>query len=133
MDEKRHEVHQAEAEQYRPSTNREEWLAEGWATTATPTTASRRLDTILSIRFDPDDSQLLRKASRLSGHTRSEFVRRAVINAAQAQIAQVKPARVVVNSITSEHSEIRTRSTARSNSEYPNPVRFGHSKVLVAG
>ncbi len=133
MAKNRHEGHLTEEERYRPSTNREDWVAEGWETTSTPTTASRRLDTVLSIRFDPADSQLLRKASRLSGHTRSEFVRRAVVGAAHAKIAETKPARVVVNSITSEHSEIRTRSTARSNSEDPNPVRFGHGKVLVAG
>ncbi len=86
MAENRQKVRTTEAEQYSPTTNRDEWFAEGWDTTSTPTAASRRLDTILSIRFDPDDAQLLRTATRLSGSTRSEFVRKAVINAARAEV-----------------------------------------------
>lgn len=82
----RQKRHQTEAEQYRPSMSREEWVAEGWEARSIPATASRRLDTMLSIRFDPDESQLLREASRLSGHPRSEFVRRAAINAAREAV-----------------------------------------------
>lgn len=82
----RQKRHQTEAEQYRPSMSREEWVAEGWEARSIPAAASRRLDTILSILFDPDDAQLLRTATRLSGSTQSEFVRRAAINAAREAV-----------------------------------------------
>jgi hypothetical protein len=44
------------------------------------------LEATISIRFDPDGARLLRRAARLRGVTKSEFVRQATLQAAQKTV-----------------------------------------------
>lgn len=69
-----------------PARSRAEWEAQGWASEPEPLTAAPRLEAAISIRFDPDGAALLRRAARLSGLTRSEFVRRSTLEAAKKKI-----------------------------------------------
>src|SRR5581483_711075 len=75
----------------RPSRNEHDWEAQKWANQAEPIEAAPRLETTISVRFDPDAARLLRRAARLSGLTKSEFVRRATIAAAKHKIAETPP------------------------------------------
>lgn len=69
-----------------PSRAEADWQAQGWAERSVPLTAAPRLETTISVRFEPDDALLLRRAARMSGVTKSEFVRRATIDAAKKKI-----------------------------------------------
>lgn len=71
-----------------PARTRADWEAQGWATEAEPLTAAPRLETTVSIRFDPASATLLRRAARLKGLTRSQFVRQATLREAQQTIAE---------------------------------------------
>ncbi|MGH2618130.1 MAG: DUF6290 family protein [Thermomicrobiales bacterium] len=69
-----------------PAQTQADWDAQGWATKSEPVTAASRLATTISIRFDSDSALLLRRAARLKGVTKSEFVRQATLEAAQETI-----------------------------------------------
>lgn len=69
-----------------PARSQAEWEAQGWASDSEPLTAAPRLEATISIRFDPDGANLLRRAARMSGLTRSEFVRRSTLAAAKKKI-----------------------------------------------
>jgi hypothetical protein len=66
-----------------PARTRAEWEAQGWALQSDAVTAAPRLEATISIRFDPDGAALLRKAARLKGMTKSEFVRQAAVQEAR--------------------------------------------------
>lgn len=72
---------------FAPARSQAEWDAQGWTTESEPLTAVARLETTVSIRFDPDSARLLRTAVRLTGMTQSAFIRRATISAAEHTIA----------------------------------------------
>jgi hypothetical protein len=72
---------------FAPARSREEWEAQGWASESGPVGVAPRLEATISIRFDPDGALQLRRAARLKGMTKSEFVRQATLQAAQKAIA----------------------------------------------
>lgn len=67
---------------FKPIESDEEWEEQGWATEPEPLTAAPRLGMRISIRLDPDESDLVRRAAQLSGVNWVEFVRRAALAAA---------------------------------------------------
>jgi hypothetical protein len=69
-----------------PARTRADWEAQGWATESEPLSAAPRLETTISIRFDPESAELLRRAARLKGQTKSQFVRHATVQAARKTI-----------------------------------------------
>ena len=73
-----------------PARTREEWEAQGWAPHSEPLMVASRLETTLSIRFEPDEALLLRKAARWKGLTRTQFVRQATLEEAQRAIEELQ-------------------------------------------
>ena len=84
-----------ETDRFEPITNDAEWKAKGWATEPEPMTAAPKLEASVAIRLGPDDAALVRRAARLSGLTRSEFVRRAAVRAAAGVIERAEAANAV--------------------------------------
>jgi uncharacterized protein (DUF1778 family) len=73
-----------------PSQTLGEWEAQGWASESVPMTAAPRLETTISIRFDPESATLLRRAARLQGLTKSQFVRQATLQEARKTIDEAR-------------------------------------------
>jgi hypothetical protein len=73
---------------FTPIMSEEEWDEKGWARESEPLAVSPQLETIVSIKLDPADALLVRRAARLLGVTWSEFVRRAAIEAAAEAVRQ---------------------------------------------
>jgi hypothetical protein len=73
-----------------PAHSDADWETQGWGTESVPTTAATRLQSTISVRFDPDGAQELRRAARLRGITQSEFVRQATLDEARRTIAQAQ-------------------------------------------
>ena len=82
-------------DRFEPITNDAEWQAKGWSTEPEPMTAARQLEASVAIRLGPDDAELVRRAARLSGLTRSEFVRRAAVRAAADVVERTEAANAV--------------------------------------
>lgn len=95
-----------------PARSRADWDAQGWSSESEPLTAAPRLESTISIRFDPDSALLLRRAARLSGHTKSEFVRRATMREAEAVVQRMQSP-ITVQSVTKPPA-ITTGSSART-------------------
>lgn len=64
---------------FKPIESDEERDESSWATEPEPLTAAPRLGMRISIRLDPDESALVRRAALLSGVNWVEFVRRAAL------------------------------------------------------
>lgn len=71
-----------------PARTRADWEAQGWASESEPLAAAPRLETSVSIRFDPESAILLRRAARLKGLTKSQFVRHATLQEARQTIEE---------------------------------------------
>lgn len=71
-----------EENRFKPIHSDAEWEEQGWATEPEPLTAAPRLGARISIQLDPDGYELVRRAAKLSGVNRVEFVRRAALAAA---------------------------------------------------
>ena len=69
-----------------PAQSDADWEAQGWAPAPDRLIAAPRLETTISIRFDPDSALLLRRAARLKGLTKSQFVREATLQEARKTI-----------------------------------------------
>lgn len=67
---------------FTPIISEAEWDEKGWARESEPLTASPQLGAMISIRLDPDGASLVRRAARLMGMSKAEFVQRAAIKAA---------------------------------------------------
>jgi hypothetical protein len=63
-----------------------DWEAQGWASESERLIAAPRLETTISIQFDPDSALLLRRAARMKGLTKSQFVRQATLQEARKTI-----------------------------------------------
>src|SRR3954465_15307316 len=74
-----------------PAQSREDWEAQGWSSESVPISAANRLEATVSVRFDPDSAQLLRRAARLSGVTQSQFVRWATVEKARRTVEENQP------------------------------------------
>lgn len=85
---KKTKIDQANVDPLAPARSREEWEAQGWALHSTELTVAPRLEATLSIRFDPEGAALLRKAARMKGMTKSEFVRQATLQEARKTIEE---------------------------------------------
>lgn len=66
-----------------PAKNADDWEAQGWSTEPRPLSAAARLETTISIRFDPESAALLRRAARIVGQTKSQFVREVTLKEAR--------------------------------------------------
>lgn len=71
-----------------PARTNADWEAQGWATESEPVTAAPRLETTVSIRFDPESAALLRRAALLKGLTKSQFVRQTTLEEARKTIEE---------------------------------------------
>ena len=69
-----------------PAQSDADWEAQGWASESERLIAAPRLETTISIRFDPDSALLLRRAARMKGFTKSQFVRQATLQEARRTI-----------------------------------------------
>jgi hypothetical protein len=69
-----------------PAETLADWEAQGWSSEPEVISVAPRLEATVSIRFDPDGARLLRRAARLKGVTKSEFVRQATLQAAQKTV-----------------------------------------------
>ncbi len=101
-----------DADPLAPARSQAEWDAQGWSSESEPLTAAPRLETTISIRFDPDSALLLRRAARMSGRTKSDFVRRATLREAEAVIQRMQSP-ITVQSVT-KPTGVTTGSSART-------------------
>lgn len=101
-----------DADPLAPARSQAEWDAQGWSSESEPLTAAPRLETTISIRFDPDSALLLRRAARMSGRTKSDFVRRATLREAEAVIQRMQSP-ITVQSVT-KPAGVTTGSSART-------------------
>jgi hypothetical protein len=69
-----------------PAQSNADWEAQGWASEPERLIAAPRLETTISIRFDPDSALLLRRAARMKGLTKSQFIRQATLEEARKTI-----------------------------------------------
>lgn len=93
----------ANADSLAPARTRADWEAQGWASESMPLTAAPRLETTVSIRFDPESATLLRRAARLKGLTKSQFVRQATLREARKTIEENPlPASMWISNTNSE-------------------------------
>ena len=70
---------------------------EGWEIDPEPIEVRPRLGATVSLRLDPDDAKLVRRAAKLLGLTQSEFIRRAARDRANDASAATQE-RIVVRS-----------------------------------
>ena len=103
-----------------PAQSDADWKAQGWVSEPERLIAAPRLDTTISIRFDPESALLLRRAARMKGLTKSQFVRQATLEEARKTIDETQlPATMwivgreeVVSTSGSERTLV-SRSTTR--------------------
>ncbi|HEU0116148.1 MAG TPA: DUF1778 domain-containing protein [Thermomicrobiales bacterium] len=114
-----------------PSRDETAWTAQRWSSRSEPLTAAPRLETTISVRFDPEAALLLRRAARLAGQTKSEFVRRPTIAAAEKKIADMPPP-VSIRRISQGEGSTITRS-GRSATNPPLEGANAHSIVVRTG
>lgn len=88
-----------------------EWADLGWAEAPEPLTAAPKLAATISIRLDPAAALLVRQAARLSGLTKSAFVRRAAVGAAKTAIDRAGTPRIEITAFR-QLPEPTTRSGA---------------------
>ena len=93
-----------------PSKSETQWTAQGWATEPRELTAAPRLEATISIRLDPDAAEMVGRAARLKGWTKSEFVRTASVAEAK-KICEAQPVPLVVKGISTDHSPVTTGSS----------------------
>jgi hypothetical protein len=74
------------ADRLAPADSEADWGAQGWATEAEPVSPVPRLEAAISVRFDPNGAHLLRRAARMKGLTKSQFVRQATLQVARKVI-----------------------------------------------
>ena len=79
---------EAIADPLTPVTSKADWEDKGWAAESEPLTAAPKLEAAIAIRLDPDGAARRRRAARLAGVTKSEFVRRAALKEAAEVIEQ---------------------------------------------
>src|SRR5688500_16079988 len=73
-----------------PAQSVADWEAQGWASESERLIAAPRLETTISIRFDPDSALLLRRAARMKGLTQSQFVRQATLQEVRKTIDETQ-------------------------------------------
>jgi hypothetical protein len=83
---------------YGPLQSEAEWQEQGWSDTSVPLTVAPRLGATISLRLEPDDARLVRRAARMTGKTLSDFVRGAALRAAATAVAQAEVP-IVVRSV----------------------------------
>jgi uncharacterized protein (DUF1778 family) len=110
-----------------PTKSDEQWAAQGWSEEPIAITAAPRLESVVSIRLDPDTAALVRRASRLCGKTRSEFVRRATINEA-SRVVRNHDSRPAI-AVTSVRAETPLASTA----SVPSLTQSGKKDAVTSG
>lgn len=125
---KRVPTSEGDADPLSPARSEAEWEAQGWSAESVPFSAAPKLETTVSIRFDPESALVLRRAARLSGRTKSEFVRQATLREAHGVIAQAEASPFVVRSVA-RPAPPTTGSAARDPS--PPATRTSGRVVVV--
>ena len=92
-----------------PAETRADWEAQGWSSEPEAISAAPRLEATISIRFDPDGARLLRRAARLRGVTKSEFVRQATLQAARKTVDE-QPLPATMRVSRGQESQAKTQS-----------------------
>lgn len=112
----------------RPSESLADWEAQGWSSEPIAIDVAPRLATTLSIRFDPNDARVLRRAARMKGVTKSEFVRWSTIKAATHCIETTPPVTLTVEQPAAGSS---TASISSSQSDVGFSVERVSGSVFV--
>ncbi len=79
-------IEQVNADSLMPARSQADWDAQGWAHEPEAVEVAPRLATTISIRFDSESASLLRRAARMKGLTKSQFVREATLQEARKTI-----------------------------------------------
>lgn len=115
-----------------------DWEAQGWDAEPEIITSAPRLEATVSIRFDPDGALLLRRAARMKGMTKSEFVRQATLQAAQKAIAETPlpitmwtPGEQAPSAETQGHSVITQKRDTRLRSRPTATTRSSVTRKVV--
>ena len=107
-----------------PAETMADWEAQGWSSEPEAISAAPRLEATVSIRFDPDGARLLRRAARLRGVTKSEFVRQATLQDAHKTVDEHPlPATMWV----SGGQERRAKTQSHGHTEQAIARAIGHS------
>ncbi|MCA9091134.1 MAG: DUF1778 domain-containing protein [Planctomycetaceae bacterium] len=77
-----------------PSCSDDHWKEQGWSDQPIDVGTPQRLDTVISVRLDPESTKLIRRAAALKRMTRSDFVRQASVAEAARVIELDTRARV---------------------------------------
>jgi uncharacterized protein (DUF1778 family) len=112
-----------------PAETLADWEAQGWSSEPVEISAAPRLEATISIRFDPEGARLLRRAARLKGMTKSEFVRQATLQAAQKTVDE-QPLPIMM--WISRGQESRAETLSRDNSEQTIVWTSPHSAAPTA-
>jgi uncharacterized protein (DUF1778 family) len=105
-----------------PTGSAAQWNAQGWSDMPEELSSATKLETMISVRFDADAATSVRKAARLQGISRSEFVRRAALaeanritrDANRQPIVVKRIAPVLEPVVTGETDAGRTRSVTQT-------------------
>ncbi|MGH2535451.1 MAG: DUF1778 domain-containing protein [Thermomicrobiales bacterium] len=125
---------QRDADPLTPVTSGEDQQAKGWADHAEPLTSARRLEATISIRLGPDDAKVVSLAARLTGKTKSEFVRRATVEEARTVVERYERQGMVVERVEriapTEITKAMTRSVETNGEARPPSTTAGTSSRL---
>jgi len=121
----------ADQDRFRPIESDADWVSQGWAAESEPLTVAPRLAATISIRLDPGDAALVRRAARMSGITKSEFVRRSTVRAAGEVVQQ---GGIIIAEITSLLDRSLTSSGAQATLDHGRPpaTTGSNARVLAA-
>jgi uncharacterized protein (DUF1778 family) len=105
-----------------PTDSAAQWDAQGWSDTPDELSAATKLEAMISVRFDAEAAASIRRAARLQGVSRSEFVRRAALAESNRITRDANRQPIVIRRIvpmlepviTGNAEARRARSTPRS-------------------
>jgi hypothetical protein len=91
-----------------PTHSAAQWETQGWSDTPEELSAAPKLAAMISVRFDADAAASIRRAARLQGISRSEFVRRAALSEANRIMHEADRQPIVIKRIAQIHDPIIT-------------------------
>ena len=94
-----------------PTHSAAQWKAQGWSDTPEELSAATKLEAMISVRFDADAAASIRKAARLQGMSRSEFVRRAALSEANRIAREVDRRPIIIKRIAQVFEPVITGDT----------------------
>jgi uncharacterized protein (DUF1778 family) len=94
-----------------PTHSAAQWEAQGWSDTPEELSAATKLASMISVRFDADAAASIRRAARLQGISRSEFVRRAALAEANRITREANRQPIVIRRIAQVLDSVITGDT----------------------